>query len=80
MYAAASLARKRIGPAMSSGSKTCGNGVECKRCMTSSSERWPRGIAVLAEPGQIALTVIPSGPSSRAKDLTNPIIAAFEAA
>ena len=65
---------------MSSGSRMCGKGVERKRAITSSSERCWRGIEVFAEPGQMALTVMPSGPTSRASALTNPMTAALEAA
>ena len=80
MNAAASLARNRIGPAMSSGSSTWGSGVERSRAMISSSERCWRGMAVFAEPGQMALTRMPSGPSSIASVLVKPITAHLEAA
>ena len=87
MNAAPSVVRKAIVAATSSGlpKRPTGMSFARSRNPTSRSSPYSRRLVLMARvvrigPGRTAFTVIPCGARSRASDLVNPTMAAFDAA
>ena len=65
-------------PATSSGVPPLFKGIEASQALRASSGIFPV-ISVMINPGAMAFERTPREPSSRATDLVNPIIPAFDA-